>query len=314
MDLQNNTATKVAALDERGVTLERDGKATKFIPWGEDAEARAAAATAQATADKAKTDAATAKKTASEAKTAAGEAAAKAGELEAETDSLDERVTALEDGGGGAGGDYVKLESDTAQTAGHDLAAVNGGWSLEEGTLPGDAKAISLAGIGGMQARAAITETGQEEVFEASVQNGFGAQFQQVHAGTNLSRTFAARGWSTASLDGEEVDFLAGEMLDVYGGTAVHHEFMAHSAETVKGGVPRRLINVDVRLEGQYDPTAQTEESNVIEIRYRMAKNDGSAYAIDRIMRIHPHRQTIVLSRNGEERTLDLWELAGRAN
>lgn len=73
MDLQNNSATRVAALDERGVTLERDGKPLKFIPWGEDAEAREAAAAAQATAEEAGTVADTAATAAAEAQeTAAG--------------------------------------------------------------------------------------------------------------------------------------------------------------------------------------------------------------------------------------------------
>ncbi|MBP3685518.1 MAG: hypothetical protein J6J21_00640, partial [Clostridia bacterium] len=71
MDLQNNSATRVAGLDERGVSIERDGKQIKFIPWGEDAEARAAAAAAD-------TKAGNAQKTANEAKTAADTAAAAA--------------------------------------------------------------------------------------------------------------------------------------------------------------------------------------------------------------------------------------------
>ena len=78
MDLQNNTATKVAALDERGVTLERDGKPTKFIPWGEDAEARAAAAKAQTTANTAKTAAQAADGKATAAQKAADDAATEA--------------------------------------------------------------------------------------------------------------------------------------------------------------------------------------------------------------------------------------------
>lgn len=57
MDLVNNSMTKVAALDERGVTLEKDGKPTKFIPWGEDTEARAAAAAADKKASKASSNA-----------------------------------------------------------------------------------------------------------------------------------------------------------------------------------------------------------------------------------------------------------------
>lgn len=105
MDLQNNSATKVAALDERGVTLERDGKQTKFIPWGEDAEARAAAAAAQKSADDAATEAATAQETAEDAQnaadaaerkataaqTAAGAAEAKANEAKATADAANSK-------------------------------------------------------------------------------------------------------------------------------------------------------------------------------------------------------------------------------
>lgn len=87
MDLQNNTATKVAALDERGVTLERDGKPTKFIPWGEDAEARAAASKAQSTANTAKTNAARAQTTADAAGTAAADAASDAAEAKETADA-----------------------------------------------------------------------------------------------------------------------------------------------------------------------------------------------------------------------------------
>lgn len=92
MELVNNSMTKVAALDERGVTLEKDGKPTKFIPWGEDTEARAAAAAADKKASKAS----------SNATAALSKAEVATGKADAAQATADEAKEIAEKAGGGA--------------------------------------------------------------------------------------------------------------------------------------------------------------------------------------------------------------------
>ena len=104
MDLANNSFTHVADLDERGVTLERDGKRIKFIPWGEDAEARAAAAAAQETAD-------AAQETADTAQTTADTAETKADAAQAAAETADGKAEAAQ-----AAADAAQETADTAQT------------------------------------------------------------------------------------------------------------------------------------------------------------------------------------------------------
>ena len=122
MDLANNNFTHVADLDERGVTLERDGKRLKFIPWGEDAEARAAAAAAQETADSAQETADTAQTTADTAETKADAAQAaaetadgKAEAAQAAADGLEPRVAQLEEAAGGLQQEVYEAHQEAVQ-------------------------------------------------------------------------------------------------------------------------------------------------------------------------------------------------------
>ena len=159
-----NNAKRVAALDERGVTIERDGKQTAFSPWGEDPTARAAAAEAQSTADTATTKA-------NSATSKANSAANKANANEDAISALDGRVTALEEQGGGDAGAYVKQDvaADEVQTAGVKLQAATyaegDGWALDYSTF-------SLVGGENCAVTMKVNEGVPPDAAELSLQSG----------------------------------------------------------------------------------------------------------------------------------------------
>ena len=309
MDLQNNSATRVAGLDERGVSIERDGKQIKFIPWGEDAEARAAAAAAD-------TKAGNAQKTANEAKTAADTAAAAA--AAADTKAGNAQKTANE--AMQNTGSFVKKTSDDAQTAGNLLTSqsldfddlVPHGWRL------GSDKGLSDVTIVEGDKSAAMVAQSEQAVVGASyeandgyiVVNGLGAMVDVSSIGFGES-VIRARGTETSGKLWGNYE-VAGEMAELT-------ERINYSAVEVANGSKTTGAS-DFRnygsIKSEVDALSKTTRTRYLHVE---GKNDGSTWARWRETEIDAAAQKITLRRRGqdgttESREIDLWALATRVS
>ena len=308
MDLQNNSATRVAGLDERGVSIERDGKQIKFIPWGEDAEARAAAAAAD-------TKAGNAQKTANEAQTATDTAAAAA--AAADTKAGNAQKTANE--AMQNTGNFVKKTSDDAQTVGNLLTSqsldfddlVPHGWRLSSNKglsdvtiVEGDKSAAMVA-----QSEQAVVGASYEANDGYIVVNGLGAMVDVSRSGYGEC-VIRARGTKTyGELWGNEV---AGQ-------TAQLTERINYSAVEVANGSNATGAS-DFRnygsIKSEVDALSKTTRTRYLHVE---GKNDGSTWARWRETEIDAAAQKITLRRRGqdgttESREIDLWALATRVS
>lgn len=208
MDLANNNFTRVADLDERGVTLERDGKRLKFIPWGEDAEARAAAAAAQETADAAQETADTAQITADTAETKADAAQTAADTADGKAEAAQAAADAAQetaDAAGTAAADAASDAAEAQQTANAAVAAAEAAHTAADAaqaaadTADGKAEAAQAA-ADALEPRVTQLETTasglQQEVYEAhqeAVQAQTTADAAQTAADTADGKADAAQ-------------------------------------------------------------------------------------------------------------------------
>lgn len=337
MDLQNNSASKVAALDERGVTLETDGKVKKFIPWGEDAEARAAAAAAQSTAD-------TATNKANAAQTAADAADAKA--QNATAAAADAQRTA--DAAQAAAGDAATA-AEAAQTAANEAGTKADAAGTKADAAQTAAEAAAEAAGNAVQKTSAEPQTAgtvltsENAPYGTTTKPSSGWQLTDFydHVGLNLySRggDYAAYlGWSN---DVPELTFYPKRRrptrfdynsLHIRGGVPDGHD---HTGAKVRGDemsvdIDQYVTNFTLTQRTSVGGTAKTHQFGVfsiplkgdvdnhrVEMRSAQIKRDQSDWAQDRYTIIDWGQQKIILRRwknaaqEYEERVIDLWELA----
>lgn len=329
MDLQNNNATRVAGLDERGVSIERDGKQVKFIPWGEDAEARAAAAAASGAADAAGRKAKQAAEKADSAAAAAAEAASAAGEA---TETAQEAQEAAEQAAASASNAVQKISSEP-QTAGKTLTSQSdgvpsgSGWLLTaDGSSASTAGAeISATGNAGKASMAAgpqsVTSVVQNQRGTTLVESGInknGGTVAYHHIDTNTGNRIEAR------LKGQNAD---GKLWG--GEDAIGQQILAirkDATSSLEVG-SANLYGSSVTSESDYahffsakllaDAPATEAKSKASLILTAVAgKANGETYKWWRTLEIDGFNQKITVSRRAQDgsfevREIDLWELAG---
>lgn len=344
MDLQNNSASKVAALDERGVTLETDGKVKKFIPWGEDAEARAAAAAAQSTADTATNKANAAQTAADAADAKAQNATAAAADAQRTADAAQaaagDAATAAEAAQtaaneAGTKADAAGTKADAAQTA------AEAAQTAAEAAAEAAGNAVQKTSLKPQTAGTVLTSENAPYGTTTNPSSGWQLTDFYDHGGLNLySRggDYAAYlGWSnnvpelTFSPESRRPTRFDYNSLHIRGGVVDGRD---HTGAEVRGDemsviVDKDVTNFTLSQRTSVNGTEKTREFGVfsiplrgdvnnhrIEMRSTQIRSDQSDWARDRHMIIDWGWQTITLRRwkNGvqkyEEKVIDLWGLA----
>lgn len=268
MDLQNNNATHVAALDERGVTLEREGKATKFIPWGVDDEARTAAADAKTAAASASTKATNAKKAADQAAADAAAASETAAAAAAKADTAKQTADEAKAAAEAVGDGFVKTEADEVQTAGVGIQSQN----AKDGK-PAFELVDNRATIGDKPWDATVTDSegiAFEEEGDSQIGLIAGDYFTTINAGAQDDRFSAVAKLLAYAQNGGESEaslVLGVKGLKQAGGLAYFRgiEFDARKTEMVIYEGTNIVNRVDLRKLGK-EPTIKQPPGHDVEV------------------------------------------------